>query len=852
MFSKRIGLTLVILFVLCYSSTLVGASQDNITTTIDENIEILNQVPVTEKINVESDPILKTSHSLNGGSFEDIQNIIDDAESGDTIILNGKFVAKDETSTISINKKLNITSTSGAILDGDNLTRIFSLKNESQYSSISNLIFVNGKYTIGSAVYVTSKHVLVDNCTFKNNHGTYNGGGAFATPLDTQASEDLTIKNCIFTGNWAPTNSGALACFSINFKIINTLFENNYATNNEGRKGYAGALEAGMKGSYGLIYNCTFRNNFAKSDNTTEPSYGGAALLREGSVFENCIFINNTAHKGGAITVISNGTIKNSTFIENSAENGGAIYADQPFTITKSIFKSNHALTNGGGIYNSGNLLVENSIFTDNYASNGGAIYNLGTLNSKNCQYQKNKAKSTLKVNSESTVKCSDNADIKVTLEGGNNIINAIWSKNQVTIDDKSINPNNRISSQSIIVNINGKIFTSKTNANGEADFKINTKNFKVKSYKCTASLKDSNDYFESSQQFDLKIITKIAYKTKIKNIKKIKKVKKYQAYIPTTKYVKVKYKIEYYKVKGNIVFTNIKLKEENGVKKIKKLDYKWKKVSKKSIKTKYKWYKSKYCHVTTYKATKIKYKYVNGKLAKKSVNKNYKYTKNSKYKNKRTKDWSKYVLPSTDCESDNKKIIKLSKKIIKKEAKRLKKPVSKLTDKQKANAILKWVQGHIKYDLYGNTRYGALKSLILKKGNCVDSSHITVALLRAANIPAKYEAKTIGEKAHCWPCAYLGGKWLAGEPTYDKYFPNFGKSKWTNENWVQKKAKPGTYINLHKYSKKIVQYGKNKKWGAINEIHLIEGKWRTYYVLEGNADTTYQKTNVKKLILNG
>lgn len=55
MFSKRIGLTLVILFVLCYSSTLVGASQDNITTTIDENIEILNQVPVTEKINVESD-----------------------------------------------------------------------------------------------------------------------------------------------------------------------------------------------------------------------------------------------------------------------------------------------------------------------------------------------------------------------------------------------------------------------------------------------------------------------------------------------------------------------------------------------------------------------------------------------------------------------------------------------------------------------------------------------------------------------------------------------------------------------------------------------------------------------------
>lgn len=477
-------------------------------------------------------------------------------------------------------------------------------------------------------------------------------------------------------------------------------------------------------------------------------------------------------------------------------------------------------------IYNNNISFIQDSYFSDNYAeNNGGAIYNSGTLNSQNCQYQKNKAKSTLKVNSKSTVKCSDNTDIKVIMEGGNNIINAIWSKNQVTIDDKSINPNNRISSQSISINIGGKIFTSKTNVNGEAVFKINTKNFKVKSYKCTASLKDSEDYFESSQQFDLKIITKIVYKTKIKNIKKIKKVKKYQAYIPTTKYVKVKYKIEYYKVKDNTIFTNIKLKEEKGVKKIKKLDYNWKKVSKKSIKTRYKWYKSKYCYVTKYKATKIKYKYVNGKLAKKSVNKNYKYTKNSKYKNKRTKDWSKYVLPSTDCESDNKKIIKLSKKIIKNEAKKLKKPVSKLTDKQKANAILNWEQKKFSYGKYGNTRYGALKSLKMKKLNCVDSTHVTVALLRAANIPAKYEAKQVKNDAHCWPWAYFGGKWVEGEATDHISLSKFGKCSWIHTNWTKPKANSGTHIDSYKYSKKLIQYGKNKKWAAIAKYHYFNGK---------------------------
>jgi len=233
-------------------------------------------------------------------------------------------------------------------------------------------------------------------------------------------------------------------------------------------------------------------------------------------------------------------------------------------------------------------------------------------------------------------------------------------------------------------------------------------------------------------------------------------------------------------------------------------------------------------------------------------VNKNYKFTNTSKFKNKRTKDWSKYVLPSTDCQSDNKKIIKLSKKIIKSKAKKLKKPKSKLSDKQKANAILKWVQEKVKYSDYGNTRYGALKSLKLKKGNCADLSHVTVALLRAANIPAKYNAKSIGNKGHCWPVAYLGGKWLSGEPTYDKFFPKFGKSNWTNNNWVKPKAKPGTYINSYKFSKKMVQYGKNKRWVAIEEDHYINGKWFSFYVLEGNADTAVNKLNLNKIILTG
>ncbi len=208
------------------------------------------------------------------------------------------------------------------------------------------------------------------------------------------------------------------------------------------------------------------------------------------------------------------------------------------------------------------------------------------------------------------------------------------------------------------------------------------------------------------------------------------------------------------------------------------------------------------------------------------------------------------YILPSVDCESDNNKIKKLSKKIIATEEKKLMKKYKKkikLNDKQKANAILHWVQIKIKYDKYGNTRKGAFKTLKDKNGNCVDSTHLTIALLRAAGIPAKYEAKAVDKKGgHTWPRAYFNGRWWAGEATEDKRV-DFGKSSFTN-GWVKSPAKPGTYINSYKYSKKFVQYGPNKIWLGILELHLINDKWLTYYVLDGNADTTNNNINLNKI----
>ena len=56
------------------------------------------------------------------------------------------------------------------------------------------------------------------------------------------------------------------------------------------------------------------------------------------------------------------------------------------------------------------------------------------------------------------------------------------------------------------------------------------------------------------------------------------------------------------------------------------------------------------------------------------------------------------------------------------------------------ATAIYNWVRDNLSYSFYYNTQYGAVGALNARTGNCVDTSHLLIALERAAGIPAKYE----------------------------------------------------------------------------------------------------------------
>ena len=139
-----------------------------------------------------------------------------------------------------------------------------------------------------------------------------------------------------------------------------------------------------------------------------------------------------------------------------------------------------------------------------------------------------------------------------------------------------------------------------------------------------------------------------------------------------------------------------------------------------------------------------------------------------------------RYLRATEQVQSDRPEFIALSKKLTGKAA----------TEYEAVTAILDYVADEIKYT-YNPPHTDALTTLTTKTGNCTNIAHISMALLRAAGIPArmvggttlnkqwripidheKYLVKTMGQGGHAWIEVYfpdLG--WLSYDPKQSKQF---------------------------------------------------------------------------------
>lgn len=91
--------------------------------------------------------------------------------------------------------------------------------------------------------------------------------------------------------------------------------------------------------------------------------------------------------------------------------------------------------------------------------------------------------------------------------------------------------------------------------------------------------------------------------------------------------------------------------------------------------------------------------------------------------------------------------------------------------NKEKATAIFNWMIANVGYSFYYNTVKGAIGTYNAKSGNCVDQSHLSIALYRAAGIPARYVHGTCTFSSgsvygHVWVQVLIDGVWTVSDTT--------------------------------------------------------------------------------------
>jgi CSLREA domain-containing protein len=189
----------------------------------------------------------------------------------------------------------------------------------------------------------------------------------------------LALTNGFAGGGLNNSQGGAIALFGANLTISDCLISGNTAQ-------FDGGAIAAVGGNL-TVKNCTFSGNSTSDSGGT----GGAIFIEDGGVVTvtNSTFSGNTSiTDGGAIYNYSSTlTVSNSTFSGNSASTlGGGVYNNTgTLTLTNCTLSANSAST-GGGIYSEGSgdtgtaqATLSSCTLSNNSASNGGGIYNTGT-----------------------------------------------------------------------------------------------------------------------------------------------------------------------------------------------------------------------------------------------------------------------------------------------------------------------------------------------------------------------------------------------------------------------------------------------------------------------------------------
>jgi hypothetical protein len=253
-----------------------------------------------------------------------LRQAVAEANNGDKIVFSSRVTSIILSAPIDIMTSITINGGSTVTIDGNNLTRLFTVDSDTTVT-LTGLALQNG---------------------FSSQPGL---AGAITT------FGNLTVKGCVFTNNITNGDSGVGG---------GAIFNNAGGTLN--------------------IRDSTFSSNRALGAFTL----GGAILSTSRMTVEDSSFFDNSSSfEGGAIAILTSATmITESTFTSNHVDSttggsGGAIFIDSTSTlaVNSSTFSSNFVSGTdsvGGAISNNGTLSVADSTLTNNMATTCCAIFN--------------------------------------------------------------------------------------------------------------------------------------------------------------------------------------------------------------------------------------------------------------------------------------------------------------------------------------------------------------------------------------------------------------------------------------------------------------------------------------------
>lgn len=258
-------------------------------------------------------------------------------------------------------------------ISGGGVSRVFALTNAYAVLKLHRLTI-----TGGNGVGATQSQ-------------TY-GGAIIVTSASTIEACGVTFCGNALSGTSADVGGGVAYLSAGRGIFIDCEFDGNSATTT-GSVCNSGCIYVSAASAHLHCMRCTFTDNTASAATTA----GGAAVVIQNGIFQDCVFSDNTItggtnRRGGAALVgVNNGTFQRCTFKNNSAGTaastcaGGAFYCNTShyIVIEDCTFENNTAYY-GGGIYIVGTnsrqyyCRIERCLFDNNHihaSGRAGAIY---------------------------------------------------------------------------------------------------------------------------------------------------------------------------------------------------------------------------------------------------------------------------------------------------------------------------------------------------------------------------------------------------------------------------------------------------------------------------------------------